>query len=97
MVHGNCVTIGCLPIENDPIEELYLLVGQAFGKRTIPIHIFPRPMTSEALASLLSTTASPETQALWRELAAGYEAFESSKRVPTVDVDDSGAYVVRPR
>ncbi|MEJ7677428.1 MAG: L,D-transpeptidase family protein [Segetibacter sp.] len=24
-IHGNCVTIGCIPLQNDQIEELYIL------------------------------------------------------------------------
>ncbi len=97
MVHGNCVTIGCLPIEDEPIEELYLLIAQVFGKKVVPIHIFPRPMTPEALAALQSSPADAETKRLWQELAVGYAAFEETKKVPTVTVAADGAYVVEPR
>lgn len=100
MVHGNCVTIGCLPIEDEPIEEVYLVVDAVFGKqRRVPIHIFPRPLHDEGLAALLASqpTADEPTQALWRELHAGWVAFESTKRVPKVDIDDRGAYVVTAR
>ena len=97
MVHGNCVTIGCLPIENIPIEDVYLIVAEAFGrKKTVPIHIFPRPLNEAALAALLKTTTQPQTQALWRELHTGWMAFEATHRVPKVTVAGDGRYVVTP-
>ena len=99
MVHGSCVTIGCLPIQDGPIEEVYLLVSEAFGKkRSVPIHIFPRPMTSEAVTTLLAhADRQPDpagTTALWQELHAGWQAFERTHRVPKVSIDKDGRYVV---
>ncbi len=99
MVHGSCVTIGCIPIQDDQIEEVYLIVSEAIGKKQpVPIHIFPRPMTDAALSSLLASAerqAAPTTTAeLWRELHAGWAAFESSHRVPQVRIDGGGRYVV---
>jgi len=104
MVHGDCVTIGCLPIEDEPIEEVYLTVAEVFGtQRRVPIHIFPRPLPDDgALQTLLATLpeagADPladETRQLWQELAVGYRAFEETKRVPRTSVDAAGRYVVR--
>ena len=95
MVHGNCVTIGCIPIEDDPIKEVYLIVhdARARGAR-IPIHIFPRRLHDEALAELLKTNAPADTKALWRELAAGSAAFEGTKRIPRLTIDRDGRYRV---
>lgn len=97
MVHGNCVTIGCIPIEDEPIEEVYVLVAEVFGKRTVPIHIFPRPLDERGLQALLASTSGDDHRLLWTELAAGYRAFEASRRVPTVRVAGDGRYVVTPR
>lgn len=96
MVHGSCVTIGCLPIEDGPIEEVYLLVGEVFPQATVPIHIFPRPLDDAGLAALLPT-ASDDVRALWTELAAGWQAFEATRRVPDVRVADDGRYLVTRR
>jgi murein L,D-transpeptidase YafK len=43
-VHGNCVTIGCLPITDDGIKQVYWLAVSAkqSGQAHIPIWIFPR-------------------------------------------------------
>lgn len=97
MVHGGCVTIGCLPIEDGPIEEVYLLVREVFSQATVPIHIFPCPLDDDGLAALLPTAASDDVRALWTELAAGWQAFEATRRVPAVRVADDGRYLVTRR
>ena len=96
MVHGSCVTIGCIPIEDEPIEEVYLLVAEVFGqKRRVPIHIFPQPMTEPVVAALQARTdVDDDTKALWRELQQGWALFEQHHKVPRVQVADDGRYVV---
>ncbi len=46
-IHGSCVTIGCLPITNDKIKELYIICVEAknSGQKTIPVTIFPAELT----------------------------------------------------
>jgi murein L,D-transpeptidase YafK len=96
MVHGDCVTIGCIPIKDDPIEELYLAVAEVLPRRPVAIHVFPRRLSNdEALHALQNTTTEPTTKALWSELARGWQAFEQTHRVPGVQVSADGAYVVR--
>ena len=96
MVHGSCVTIGCIPIEDEPIEEVYLLVAEVFGRqRRVPIHIFPQPMTAPVVAALLARTdVDDDTKALWRELQQGWALFEQHHRVPHVEVAADGHYIV---
>jgi murein L,D-transpeptidase YafK len=97
-IHGNCVTIGCIPIEDDPIEEVYLIaLDTARGGRVhVPIHIFPARLDAAGLAAL-TTGAPPELASFWRELAPVYQAFEATHRVPVVTIDArTGAYAVAP-
>ena len=51
-IHGNCVTIGCIPITDDKIKELYLYAVEAknCGQDHIPVHIFPTKLTDDNLA-----------------------------------------------
>jgi hypothetical protein len=97
MVHGSCVTIGCLPIEDGPIEEVYLLVNEVFGRAPVSVFIYPRPMNDEGLAALMATSVDTETKALWTELAASWQAFETTRRVPEVRFEQDGRAVVRPK
>jgi murein L,D-transpeptidase YafK len=93
MVHGDCVTIGCIPIRDGPIEELYLAVLDANAHP--PIHIFPARLEDANLARLLALHVEDDVQRLWRdELAPIYRAFERNRRLPKVSVDGQGRYVV---
>lgn len=94
MVHGECVTIGCIPIENDPIEELYLAILDA-GLRP-PIHIFPARLDEPGLAALIRTNDDASVRELWTDLARVQRAFDEQRRIPRVAIDASGHYVVPP-
>ncbi len=99
MVHGNCVSIGCIAIQDGPIEELYLMTLDAKKRmgRNVPIHIFPRQLDEKGLAALEKEAGSDAALlAFWRGLAPGYSLFEENKRPPRVSVDmKTGAYQVR--
>ena len=96
MVHGDCVTIGCIPVRDEPIEELYLAVAEARRHGRVAIHVFPRRLDDErALSTLQASTGDKATRTLWAELAAGWRAFEQTHRVPRVRVASDGAYVVQ--
>ncbi|UOQ78191.1 hypothetical protein MUN84_06250 [Hymenobacter sp. 5516J-16] len=92
-IHGSDVTIGCLPITDAGIRELYVLAveARAAGQAAIPVHIFPFELTADNLARRLN---SPHL-AFWQQLAAGYQHFEDHHQLPTVAVDAAGRYAVR--
>ncbi len=96
-IHGHCVTIGCIPIGDENIQELYLLAAKAKsagGK--INVHIFPTIMNDQnykAINNEFGTDAS--LLAFWSWLKPGYDAFENSKKLPVVVIDESGKYEVK--
>ncbi|MFN7132319.1 MAG: murein L,D-transpeptidase family protein [Myxococcales bacterium] len=94
MIHGSCVTIGCVPITDDFIEEVYVAAVEAHaaGQRQIPIHIFPARLTDEGLAALARATTDEKLVAFWRELKVGHDLFEKDRRVPRFSVDRDGRY-----
>lgn len=49
MVHGNCVSIGCVAMGDEQIEEIYTLATGAFqgGQPFFRVHIFPFRMDGE--------------------------------------------------
>lgn len=93
MIHGNCVTIGCIPLTDTYIKEVYILAVEARsnGQQTIPIHIFPTRLDDKGMRSL----ADQNFQLLdfWKNLKTGYDYFESNKSLPKVTVDKAGKYV----
>ena len=102
MVHGDCVSIGCIAIENAPIERVFVsvLASHRKGRRKVPIHIFPTRFDTRGLEHLAPLrTSDPDRDRLWTELQRVHDAFESRRRVPEVRIDTkTGAYaVVRTR
>jgi murein L,D-transpeptidase YafK len=97
MIHGNCVTIGCIPITDPMIEELYVMAVEArnAGQKNIQIHIFPAKLTADKLATLKKKYTDPATQKLWDNLKEGYDKFETTKLLPTYTVDSNGKYIFR--
>lgn len=96
MIHGNCLSIGCIPITDVYIKELYVLAVEArnSGQATIPVYIFPARMNESGMAFLNETyAANPSLLAFWKNLKTGYDHFESRKQLPKINVDKSGAYL----
>lgn len=96
-IHGGCETVGCVPIEDANIRELYWVAAQAMdaGQLLIPVHIFPARL-DESRLQWLADTFRPEAEllAFWRNLAEGYAYFEETQRVPWVTVAEDGRYAV---
>jgi murein L,D-transpeptidase YafK len=95
-IHGSCVSIGCISIEDSPIKELYWILIQAKNAgQVIPVHIFPKPLTTENLAGLKQEFANaPEKIAFWENIKTGYDYFEQYKKIPTFSVQ-KGLYALK--
>lgn len=94
-VHGGCATVGCVPVTDDVIEELYVLAVDARGngQASIPIHIYPSRMEGAGMSALWQQTEGDWT--LWRfwlTLKAGYDHFQTHQREPEISVDSEGFY-----
>jgi murein L,D-transpeptidase YafK len=96
-IHGGCATIGCVPIGDEGIEELYLaaLDARVRGQKVIPVHVFPHRMDEAGMKFLEGHN--PTHLAFWRTLQPIYAAFEACRRPPRVAVDPkTGAYRLEP-
>jgi murein L,D-transpeptidase YafK len=95
MIHGNCVTIGCIPITDDKIKELYLicLFSKGAGHDVI-IHSFPFKLDAKKLAEAKKQYNKPLND-FWNNLAPAYNYFEEKKQLPQITVEANGAYKVK--
>lgn len=93
-IHGKCVTIGCIPLGDENIEELYLLAAKAKSAGgTIQVHIFPVYMNTTNLAKLQSDYKDkPGLLSFWANLKSVSDTFEKSRKLPTIKVDTKGRY-----
>jgi murein L,D-transpeptidase YafK len=84
MVHGNRVSIGCLAMTDEKIEEIYTLCAAAHagGQEYFRVHIFPFRMTGERIEAL----AEPAWKEFWLNLKEGYDLFEKNRVPPDVSV-----------
>lgn len=89
-LHGNCASIGCIAIEDGPIEEVYLIALDA-RRRPLRFDIFPMRLTTEAL----SKAAGQPHEAFWRELTPAFASFEEHHRPAKFSVSKTGAYLVK--
>ena len=94
-IHGGCVTIGCIPITDEYIKEVYWLAVQAKsnGHSKIPVHIFPTRLDDRAITDLESTFPNDDPLIdFWKKLKIGYNWFEQYQKLPTISINRHGTY-----
>ena len=95
-IHGNCVTIGCIPITDDKIKELYVLAVEARnnGQEKISVHVFPAKLDEGVVEKLVSEyTPDEKIKNFWKNLELIYKDFESTKKLKPVKVNSTGQYI----
>lgn len=97
-IHGNCITVGCIPIQNDPMEEVYLLatMAKSNGMDFIPVHIFPvRYNVPKSVDYFLKVS---KDDRMYQKFAINikevYDYFELNKKLPVITVNFRGEYVI---
>jgi murein L,D-transpeptidase YafK len=91
-IHGKAVSIGCAPIGDSAIEELYLAVLDArdAGQASIAVHIFPARMNGVEWTQY--SEAHPALRGFWTQLQPAFDAFERTHRIPATAVTADGRY-----
>ncbi len=88
MIHGDCVSVGCLALTDERIEELWVMTT-ALKKKRVSIHLFP----GRDLEGCIAGTKDPKLAAFWRNLYVGKRLFEAGHVVPKVRSNKRGEYV----
>jgi murein L,D-transpeptidase YafK len=92
MVHGECCTIGCIPLQNDPIRDVYVLCVEARNRSSkINIDIFPCKFSKQNM-DMLKENYSSDKFTFWESIKEGYLYFEEHKQLPKVSVTKKGDY-----
>lgn len=94
-IHGSCATIGCLPMTDDRIKEIYLLCALARnnGQERIPVYIFPFRMNDANMAAYKQRFATnPGLLSFWDNLKTGHDRFMADHRQLDVRVLANGDY-----
>lgn len=91
-IHGDCSTIGCLPMTDKIIEEIYLICvfAKNEGQQKIPVHIFP--FYFNFINSNLYKDVKHAT--LWNELELIHNYFNEHRQIPNFSINSKGNYII---
>ncbi|MCC6251494.1 MAG: L,D-transpeptidase family protein [Bacteroidia bacterium] len=95
-IHGSCVTIGCMPMTDNYIKEIYLLAIYARnnGQDKIPVYVFPFRMTDTNMRNYKEKySPNKDLTAFWDNLKTGYDKFIQDKSELNIKVSGSGDYI----
>ncbi len=98
MIHGNCVTIGCVPLTDNFIKEVYILAveGRNNGQQNVPVHIFPAKLDEKGMEILAEKySKNLALVEFWKNLKIGYDYFDKNKKLPKVSTDKFGKYIFK--
>jgi len=97
-IHGDCVSTGCIPISDMPIEEVYIIAAttRANGQDFIPVHVFPVKFNVKKSAEYLNQAllTKPTLAPFTQKLKEAFNYFEEKKQLPLIMVNKRGEYVV---
>lgn len=97
-IHGNCVSTGCIAIQDMPIEEVYIIASQSKsnGQDFIPVHIFPVKYDVKKSLNYLteSIKGSQVVHKSILNLKAVFDYFEKNRQLPLIMVNKKGDYLI---
>ncbi len=97
-IHGSCVSVGCIPVTDNEIEELYIITSyaKANGQDFIPVHVFPIRYNQRRSIEYFRTNAKNNSslQKFALQLKKAFDKFEDTKQVPLILIDRKGDYVI---
>jgi murein L,D-transpeptidase YafK len=97
-IHGSCVTVGCIPIRDEQIDELYILAAHAKdeGQDFIPVHIFPVRFNKEKSVKYLDNLTKDDAvlKKFADRMEDAYDYFEKHKQLPVVMIGEKGEYII---
>ncbi len=95
-IHGSCVTIGCLPMTDPVMDELFFLTTTAKkeGQDFIPVHLYPYRFDDSSSAGQYKqkTVSKPELRSFNKPLEQAYTYFEETYHLPAILISENGDY-----
>ena len=93
-IHGGCASIGCIPITNGMIEEVWTICRLS-GDTEIDVHIFSTRFDIPRNILRLETYAYTREDYLFQQqMKKVFFYFEQNRRIPRTSVDSLGNYII---
>lgn len=93
-IHGDCVTIGCVPIGDEAIEEVYLAALEVRGRGGEILALILPARPGSGRWRVLMKDAAAVNGPLWRSLGDISERLDASHRMPSVRAGSNGTYLL---
>ena len=97
-IHGACVTVGCIPLTDQYIDELYILAAHAKdqGQDFIPVHIFPVKYNVKKSVAYLENLYKDDAvlKKFNERLEEAFDYFEKFHQLPVIMIGEKGDYVI---
>jgi murein L,D-transpeptidase YafK len=97
-IHGNCVSTGCIAINDKQIEEVFAIADAAKnnGEEFIPVHVFPVRYSDKLSFDYLSNAIKEDESLIKfnKNLREVFDYFELKKTIPIILVNKKGEYVL---
>lgn len=95
-IHGDCFSVGCIPIEDAPMEELFWLVLNNLSINTsqeIPVLILPFDLNDNQKYQKYTSEYS-RLKPFWEQLKSIQMYFDEFNQIPNVFVNEHGEYLL---
>lgn len=97
-IHGSCVTVGCIPMTDGKMEDIYIIAAHAknSGQDYLPVHIFPIRFNVKRSVDYLDNLTREDLPL--RNFSSGLEDafyyFEKHHQLPVILINEQGEYIV---
>lgn len=93
-IHGGCSTVGCIPISDSWISELYLIAERAkkLKQKNIPVYIFPFVMNEAKTQEF--NEKHPHNAKFWKNLRLAFDKLEKNNKPISFKVGKEGEYII---
>lgn len=93
-IHGGEKTVGCIPIGDENIKELYVIALSVSEPFTTNVHIFPMRLDDSNFCSLKTKYKNNlELLSFWEKLKQGYDYFLKYGTFAYAKISDGGIYM----
>lgn len=88
-IHGKCETVGCLPMTDDWMKEIYLyaLWAKESEQENVPVYIFPFEMTNDNMEKY-KPQVDESTFSFWQNIQEGYLLFQKNQQELELKVEN---------
>ena len=97
-IHGSCVTVGCIPMTDGKMEDIYIIAAYArnLGQDFIPVHIFPIRFNVQRSVDYLDNLIKEDIplKNFVTRLEDAFNYFEKHRQLPVILINEQGEYTV---